>query len=277
MIEVRGLYCAYGGRDVLHGVSLHLEEGRFTGLLGPNGGGKSTLLKVVSGVLAPRAGEIFLQGRSLRDYAPRERARLVACVPQRGEAPDGMRVRDLVLLGRYARLSFWQGHGRWDMEAVDTALEETDLTRLAGRRANQISGGELQRAFLARALAQQTPLLLLDEPAAGLDPAHALAACEILARRNAAGATVLMASHDLNLAALYCHSLIFLKEGRVAAQGSTREVFTREILESVYATPVAILEHPETGAPQAVLLPGGAGAAGGHDRPGRRPSTVHCR
>jgi len=259
MIEARDLRCGYGNRPVLRGVTLRLEAGAVTGLLGPNGSGKSTLLGALSGVVALGGGEVLLQGRPLAAHGPRQRARLMACAPQRGEAPDGMSVRDLVLLGRYPHLGFWQGYGSEDHQAVDTALQETDLTALAERRASQVSGGELQRAFLARALAQQAPLLLLDEPAAGLDPAHALAACEVLARRNQAGATVLMASHDLNLAALFCHRLIFLREGLVVAQGPTREVFTREILEDVYATPIEILRHP-CGAPQAVLLPGGAAA-----------------
>lgn len=266
MIEARKLCCSYGAQTVLHKVDLCVAPGQITGLLGPNGSGKSTLLGALSGVIAPSGGEVLLQGRALQSWSPRERALLMACAPQRGEAPDGMSVRDLVLLGRYAHLGFWQGYGENDHKAVDEALEETDLTHLALRRARQISGGELQRAFLARALAQQAPLLLLDEPAAGLDPAHALAACETLARRNAAGATVLMAGHDLNLAALYCHRLAFLRAGRIICHGPTREVFTREILEKVYATPIEILEHPTGVAPQAVLLPGASLVSGAADQ-----------
>lgn len=262
MIEVRDLSCGYAGRNVLQSVSLQIHKGQMTGLLGPNGSGKSTLLKALSGVLQPRSGEILLQGKPLAEYSPRQRARLLACVPQRGEAPDGMSVRDLVLLGRYPGLGFWQTYGRRDFAAVDQALRETDTLHLAARRAREISGGELQRVFLARALAQEAPLLLLDEPAAGLDPAHALAASETLARRNAAGATVLMASHDLNLAALYCQRLVLLKQGQVAAQGPVAEVFTKTILESVYETPLSILQHPDLAAPQAVVQPGAAALSG---------------
>lgn len=263
MIEVRDAVCAYGAHQVLRGVSMQVPRGGITGLLGPNGSGKSTCLKVLSGVLPLQRGRVLLEGRPLSSYAPKERARLLACAPQRGEAPDGLRLRDLVLLGRYPHLGFWNGYGPADYAAADAALKAVDLEHLAMRRGDQVSGGELQRAFLARALAQEARVLLLDEPAAGLDPAHAKAACEILAASNERGATVLMASHDLNLAALYCHRLVFLKRGRVLAQGATREVFTREILESVYETPFLISDHPLVDAPQAVLVPAAAACASG--------------
>lgn len=256
VLEASGLVCEYGGATALREASLSLQAGEFVGLLGPNGSGKSTFIKALSGVLAPAAGSVLLSGKELARYSPRERARLVACVPQRGEAPDGMTVEDIVMLGRYAHLGFWHGPGKGDRAAVRRALEDTDIISLAGRRAGAVSGGELQRAFLARALAQEAKVLLLDEPVSGLDPAHAVTACDVLAGRSRQNVAVLMASHDLNLAALYCSRLVFLEKGRIITQGPTHQVFCKEVLEKVYGTSVVITEHPVSGAPQALLLSG---------------------
>lgn len=269
LLEARGLRCEYRGVAALQDAGLSLRPGEMLGLLGPNGSGKSTLVKALSGVLPPVAGEIFLDGRALTGHSPRERARLLACAPQRAEAPDGMSIEDIVMLGRYAHLGFWHGPGDRDRVAVQRALADTDLEHLALRRAGEVSGGELQRAFIARALAQEPRALLLDEPATGLDPAHAVAACDVLAARSARGVAVLMASHDLNMASLYCSRLVFLAKGRIVAQGPTRKVFCKDVLEKVYETPVIITKHPATGAPQALLAPGRAvaapaGASAGH-------------
>lgn len=246
------LVAGYGRRPVLQGLTFCLRAGECAALLGPNGSGKTTLLRALSGVLAPWSGEVRLADRPLASLRPRERARRVAVVPQRGPCPEDLTAREMVLLGRYAHLSPWGWYGPGDHRAADCALAATDTTGLAHRRLHELSGGELQRVLLARALAQESPLLLLDELAAGLDLARMTGLFDLLERRRAAGACVLMAVHDCNLAALYATRLLGLREGRLAFDGPVRQVFTEENLSALYQTPVTVLPHPLWGLPQAL-------------------------
>ncbi len=262
MIECAGLRAGYGGREVLRGIDLRVGAGEMVGLLGPNGSGKTTLLHVFSGVVRPWAGTVRLAGRDAGTVRPKERARLVAAVPQRAEPVAGMTVRELVLLGRYPYLSLCGGYGAGDRAAADAALADTGMGDLAGRESATLSGGEFQTALLARALCQGTGILLLDEAAANLDVARKAAMHELLREKNARGLTVVSAVHDLNLAALYCDRLVFLKNGRVAADGPTAAVFTREIVEEVYETRFHVFAHPVVGTPQGVVVPGGDGLRG---------------
>ena len=193
-----------------------------------------------------------LADRPLASLRPRERARRVAVVPQRGPCPEDLTAREMVLLGRYAHLSPWGWYGPGDHRAADCALAATDTTGLAHRRLHELSGGELQRVLLARALAHESPLLLLDELAAGLDLARMTGLFDLLERRRAAGACVLMAVHDCNLAALYATRLLGLREGRLTFDGPVRQVFTEENLSALYQTPVTVLPHPLWGLPQAL-------------------------
>jgi iron complex transport system ATP-binding protein len=268
MIECRGLRAGYGGREVLRGLDMRIARGEMVGLLGPNGSGKTTLLHVLSGVLAPTAGTVRLGGREIGTLRPRKRAGMVAAAPQRAEPVDGMTVSSLVLLGRYPYLSALRGYGAQDHAAAAAALADTGLTALAGRQTTALSGGEFQTALLARALCQSTDILLLDEAASNLDVAKKTAMHELLREKNAQGLTVLSAVHDLNLAALFCDRLIFLKNGRVLADGPTHTVFTRDIVEEVYETTFHVFAHPVTGAPQGVVVPGGGSGSGGGRGPG---------
>ncbi len=252
LLRVRGLRVGYGGRAVLHGLDFALRAGECLALLGPNGSGKTTLLRALSGVLAPQAGCVELSGRSLAGLRARERARLVAVVPQRGPYPPGLTARQFVLLGRYAHLSWLGTYGRADYAAADRALEEAGAVLLAGRPLTELSGGEAQRVLLARALAQESPLLLLDEPAAGLDPARMVELFDLLERRRAAGAGVLMVMHDCNLAALYATRLMGLRDGVTVFDGPVRTVFTEENLAALYAVAMVVLPHPRYGLPQAL-------------------------
>jgi iron complex transport system permease protein len=246
-----------GNASTLSDISLTLRQGEFVGLLGPNGSGKSTLLDCICGMLAPQSGKVLVMGRDIRALPEKQRALLCAVLPQRPELPPAFSVFSLVLSGRYARTPFWGGYSRGDELAVWRALEECGVSRLADRTADSLSGGELQRALLARALVQDTPLLLLDEAAAGLDPGFQTAIFDALARRNAwQGLTVLAALHDLNLAALYCRRLIFLKQGRIIADGPTDEVFVPDRLRLLYGSPIATVPHPDLQRPQALLTPG---------------------
>ncbi len=252
LLAVTNLVAGYGRRPVLQGLTFCLRAGECAALLGPNGSGKTTLLRALSGVLAPWSGEVRLADRPLASLRPRERARRVAVVPQRGPCPEDLTAREMVLLGRYAHLSPWGWYGPGDHRAADCALAATDTTGLAHRRLHELSGGELQRVLLARALAQESPLLLLDELAAGLDLARMTGLFDLLERRRAAGACVLMAVHDCNLAALYATRLLGLREGRLTFDGPVRQVFTEENLSALYQTPVTVLPHPLWGLPQAL-------------------------
>lgn len=259
-VACNGLSFAYGSprhrRPALDGLSLVLPQGAFVGLLGPNGSGKSTLLRCLAGTLTPQTGQVLVLGRSIARLPERRRARLAAMLPQRPETVPALTAFALVLMGRYAHTPFLGGYGKEDRIAAWRALEETGAGHLAGRSADTLSGGELQRVLLARALAQNAPLLLLDESVAGLDPACQTAVLDSLARRNRAdGLTVIAALHDLNLAALYCDRLIFLKQGRIAADGPTEEIFTAQTLGEVYENAVAVVPHPALARPQALLVP----------------------
>ena len=253
IVRVAGVSAGYGEKAVLRRVDFTLRAGECAALLGPNGSGKTTLLRAISGVLAPQAGEIELLGRPIRVLNPRQRARMVAVVPQRGQLPQGLTARQMVLLGRFAHLGWMGAYNRKDYAAADSALDETGAATLAHRRLTELSGGELQRVLLARALAQQSPLLLLDELAAGLDWARMVELFDLLERRRAAGACVLMAVHDCNLAALYATRLMGLKGGDLVFDGPVAKVFTEENLGALYNIPVSILPHPRFGLPQALL------------------------
>ncbi|MGE9986491.1 ABC transporter ATP-binding protein [Desulfovibrio sp. SGI.169] len=252
LLNVRDLAAGYGGRPVLRGISLKARGGESVALLGPNGSGKTTLLRCVSGVLRPLSGGVWLAGRAVERLRPRERARLAAVVPQRAECPPGLSARRMVLLGRYPYLSWLGGYGRRDYEAAERALAATGAAGLAGRRVDELSGGELQRVLLARALAQESPLLLLDELAAGLDLARMVELFDLLERRRAAGACLFMVMHDCNLASLYATRLIGLKNGRVLFDGPASAIFTEENLSALYDTPIRVFPHPRWGLPQAL-------------------------
>ncbi len=253
-LRARDVHFSYAQAPVLCGVSFALAPGEGVALLGPNGSGKSTLLSCLAGEQRPASGEVAVDGSAPAGLPDNRRARLVALLPQRGEHPPGVSAFQSVLMGRYAHTRFPHGYGTADRAVASRALKSVGLAEAVGREAEHLSGGEARRVLLARALAQEAPLLLLDEAEAGLDPAcraTVFALVSELRRRH--GLTLLAAMHDVNLAALYFERLIFLKEGRIAADGSPREVMRREVLELVYETPVHILEHPETGLPQMVL------------------------
>jgi len=266
MIELSNVHAGYGrladarsdADDVLRDVSLSVVPGELVGLLGPNGSGKTTLLLVLSGVLAPRSGTVKLGGAPLHRLRPRERARRIAAVPQRPEHIPDLDALSLVLMGRYPHTTLLRGYGPEDHAAAEAALRDTGCAHLAARGARTLSGGELQRVLLARALAQGADTLLLDEATAGLDVARALDILDLLHARHLAGARIVAAVHDLNLAALYCTRLIFLKRGRVVVDGPVERTFTAAVLSEVYETPVVVRPHPVTGAPQASYVPGTA-------------------
>ncbi|HET6314954.1 MAG TPA: ABC transporter ATP-binding protein [Chloroflexota bacterium] len=248
---------AHGG-DVLHGVALHAPPGEVVALVGPNGAGKSTVLRVASGVLSPRTGRVTIDGDEVVALRSKELARRVAVVPQQMDVPFAMTVRELVGLGRTPHLRLLLGAGRGDREAVEWAMDVTSAGEFAGRFVDELSGGERQRVMLARALAQQPRLLLLDEPTANLDLHYQVSALDLvrgLAREH--GLTVLAAIHDLQLAALYCDRVVLMQSGRVVAAGSPEAVLTSVVLLEVFGQEVVVAPHPTHGVPLVSVAPNG--------------------
>lgn len=245
-----------GADCVLKEVSFSLGAGEIVGLLGPNGAGKSSLLLALSGILPLRRGRVLLQGRDVRAMKSRQRARSLAVMPQRLEFLPSFSLMELVLLGRYAHSDFLGNYRAHDYALAAETLERCGLSHLTDNALQRLSGGELQLGLLARALVQQTPLLLLDEATSSLDLRHRLNIFELLLERKARGAGILAAIHDLNLAALYCDRLIFLREGRIVRQGRTDELFTAEVLEEVYKVRAEIVFN-SAGRPQALFNTGG--------------------
>ncbi len=263
MIRFRNASCGYGRNDVLHGIDLQVDKGEMVAVLGPNGSGKTTLLLALSGILPLSSGSIELDGESVSTLNDRQRATRMASVPQKTETPFGLKVSSLVLMGRYPYLSFFRGYSREDRQEAERAMKETGTRHFAERSVGELSGGESQRVIMARALAQGTDILLLDEATSGLDAARKVEIYDLLARKNRQGMTIISAIHDLNHAALYSQRLIFLKNGRVILDGPVKNTFTENNLTKIYETEIRISSHPVTGAPQAHLVPGGAGSACG--------------
>ncbi|OBQ46501.1 ABC transporter ATP-binding protein [Halodesulfovibrio spirochaetisodalis] len=255
-ISIQNLSAGYTDTAVLHEISLSIEHGEMIGLLGPNGSGKTTLLMSLSGVRKPLLGSIQLNDTNLQQLPPKKRAAQIASVPQyTGETPD-IEALSLVLMGRYPYISTLGGYSANDTKIALDCMKETATDSFAYRSVRELSGGEFQRVLIARALAQQTSTLLLDEATSGLDIARTIEIFDLLKQRHHAGKTVIAAIHDINLAALYCTRLIFLKHGRVALDGAVKDVFTDENLTEIYDTPIHTFNHPITNAPQAFVTPG---------------------
>jgi iron complex transport system ATP-binding protein len=229
-------------------VSLTVERGDLVGILGPNGSGKTTLLRVLDGSLRPHNGSVMLDGRPIGDWSRREIARRIAVVPQDTHAPFDFTVFDIVLMGRFPHLGAFALEGPQDLAIARRALEATGTADLETRAFSTLSGGEKQRVVIASALAQGSPLLLLDEPTASLDIGHQLEVETLLARLNRdTGATMVLSTHDLNLAAALCRRLVLLREGRVLASGPTADVLTSDTVRALYGVDADVQRHPHSG------------------------------
>jgi iron complex transport system ATP-binding protein len=250
MIKTENLTIAYDNHIVLKDLNFQVAAGEFVGLLGQNGSGKSTLLNALTGLLPPREGQIYYDGIPLNKWRPRPLARQVAIVPQENWVSFPFSCWEIVLMGRYPHLRRFQRESREDLEAAETAMFATQTLELAPHLINRVSGGERQLIVLARALAQTTPILFLDEATSNLDIGHKLRIFELLTHLNQhEGLTILAAMHDVNLASQYCQRLIFLKDESIFGDGGTFTVCTPEVLETVYDTPALVQPHPFTGRP----------------------------
>ena len=241
MIALHGVIVHLGGRPVVDGVDAEIAKGEWLALIGPNGAGKTTLLRAIAR-LVPFAGEIVLAGRSLTELSRGELARLVAVVPQDPSTPPWMTVAEYVLLGRTPHLGPLAKEGRADREAAARALGRLDLLSFVDRRLGTLSGGEKQRVVVARALAQEAPIVLLDEPTASLDIGHQQQALELLdGLRAESGLTLVAAMHDLTLASQYADRMLLLDGGRVAADGIPRDVLTEEAIARHYGASTRVV------------------------------------
>ena len=250
MLATQDLGCALGKYPILNGVDLEVPEGEMMALVGPNGTGKSTLLRTLAGLLPIPSGRVLVAGRDLVKLSPLERARTLAMVGQQEETPADLRVAEVVALGLLPHRPPRSGGGRKERNAVAEALEQVSMTAYANRGFHQLSGGEQRRVLLARGLAQRTELLLLDEPTNHLDIRHQHA---LLRMVRGLGRTVIAAIHDLDLAATYFDHIVVLNDGGVAADGKPSEVLTPELVGDVFGMAASMVTDPATGEPRLLL------------------------
>jgi iron complex transport system ATP-binding protein len=254
-IEIRDLSFAYKDRAVLHRVSLQVERGEMIGILGPNGSGKTTLLKILSAVLRGQ-GVVKLNGKDIEVYGRRELSRIFAVVQQDAHVNFPYTAAEIVLMGRASYHSPFALEGKKDLEIARASMELTDSLVLANRYLHELSGGEKQRVMIARALAQEPEILLLDEPSAFLDLKHQVQVFELLRRLNRErGLTIVAALHDLNLAALFFPRLMMLSDGKIYRDGTPPEVLTEETIEEMYGVRVRVEQDPTSKRPQLFICP----------------------
>ncbi|AJE48861.1 ABC transporter ATP-binding protein [Celeribacter indicus] len=255
-LRVKDLAAGYGARAVLDGIDLGLVPGRITAVVGANACGKSTLLRAMSRLLAPVRGEVLLDGRPVHKMPPRELARRLGLLPQTPIAPEGITVLDLVSRGRHPHQGIFARWRAEDEAAVTRALEATGTLDLAEREVGELSGGQRQRVWIAMALAQETGVLLLDEPTTFLDINHQIEVLDLLTDLNRTrGTTVVMVLHELNLAARYADVLVAMKAGRIHATGRPEDVLTEAVLREVFGLDGLVIPDPVSGKP--MMIPRG--------------------
>jgi iron complex transport system ATP-binding protein len=254
--EATSLAVRYGrsGRKALDGVNMTVPEGALYAVIGPNGSGKSTLMKALLGLVRPESGEVRIAGKETHTWTRRDLARAVGAVPQTEHLAFPLPLRDFVAMGRYPHLGPLRPEGAADREAIQEAMARCDILDLAARDVTTLSGGELQRARIARALAQEPQSLALDEPTASLDIRHEMTIFRLLRNSADRGMTVLLITHNINLAARFADRFLLLADGRVAAEGGADGVFREDVLEAVYRWPVAVGVDPSSGAPTVTPL-----------------------
>lgn len=254
-LRASGLHLAYDSRLVVEDLDLALPAGRITAIVGANACGKSTLLRALARLLTPRAGTVELNGKALRSIPARELAQQLGILPQTPVAPEGLTVIDLVSRGRSPHQTWWRQWSKADEIAVHGALEATGLTDLAERTVDELSGGQRQRAWIAMAVAQGTPVLLLDEPTTYLDLAHQIDVLDLITDLNRReNRTVVMVLHDLNQACRYADHVIAMKSGRIVAEGPPAEVITAATVEDVFALRCQVTTDPVSGTPLVIPM-----------------------
>ncbi len=255
MLAIKGISCGYGKRIVLHDVGFEVQKGEFIGVIGPNGSGKTTLMRAINGFLPLTKGAILLEGRGIQRMVRRELATMMAVVTQAPEGVPPFSVEEFVLLGRTPHWRRFQLlETKKDGEIAEGVMELTKIDHLRRRRMRELSGGERQLVFVARAIAQEPRLLFLDEPTAHLDIGHQIQIMDLLRQLNREKSlTIVVVLHDLTLASLYCERLILLHQGQLYRIGSPTDVLTEGVIAEVYRTAVTVMETPVGGRP--IILP----------------------
>lgn len=253
MLQGRNLKVSYGDSVILNGIDFDVPKGGITTIIGPNGCGKSTLLRAASGLLTRDCGTVTLNGVDMANLKRREIARQLAVLPQTPVAPEGLQVRDLVGRGRHPHRSWLRQGSAEDSRVVNAVMKLTNITEFADRPLERLSGGQRQRAWIAMVLAQETPLVFLDEPTTYLDLSHSVEVLSLVRRlADQEGRTVLMVLHDLNLAARYSDQLIVMQRGEVDTVGAPAEVLTESLLYRVFHLPAVVTTDPVNGGPLVV-------------------------
>lgn len=246
IIELKNLSIGYGNKKVLQNVNTKINIGEIVGIIGCNGAGKSTLLKTIRGLLPKQSGEVLYFGRNQESFSEKELAREIAYLQQSVEVGFGYTGKDIVLAGRYPYIKWWKGESIADEELALKCMEYTGTRELAERPVNEVSGGQKQRILLAKVLAQQTPILFLDEPTTGLDMVYQEEIFRFSKSLTEMGKTILMVVHELNLAAKYCSRIILLGDSTVIADGKPDDVFTETVLSKAYHAPVRVIRSHNT-------------------------------
>ncbi|WP_040205632.1 ABC transporter ATP-binding protein [Neobacillus jeddahensis] len=253
-LGVEDVTTQYDHRVISQNLSIEIPDQSFTVIIGPNACGKSTLLRTLSNLIKPSKGHVLLDGKKISTYKSKEVAKKLGLLPQSSTAPDGITVANLVAHGRYPYQNLIQQWTEADEHAVMTAMELTNTTELANRFVDELSGGQRQRVWVAMVLAQQTPLLLLDEPTTYLDISHQIELLELFTDLNEQGNTLVAVLHDLNHAARYATHLIAMKAGKVIAQGHPSDIVTEELVEEVFGLKCKVIKDPVTHTPLIVPL-----------------------
>lgn len=251
-LRMEGVTLGYDEREVSTSLDLSIEPGSFTVIIGPNACGKTTALRGLANLLKPRAGTVLLAGRDIHTMRTKDLAKRLGVLPQSAIAPDGITVRDLVARGRYPHQGLLSRWTRTDDLAIEEALAATSTTDLSERYVDELSGGQRQRVWVAMALAQQTDILLLDEPTTYLDISHQISLLDLFASLHGEGRTIAAVLHDINHAARYATHLIAMKDGGIAAQGDVRSVITPALLADVFGLEAAVIDDPVNGGPLVV-------------------------
>ncbi|MGU3493342.1 ABC transporter ATP-binding protein [Xanthobacteraceae bacterium A53D] len=257
-LEARGLHAGHGGRAVLRGIDIAFPPGDFSVIVGANACGKSTLLRVLARLLRPTAGTVTLEGEDITRLKPRDLARRLALLPQQAEAPDGIIVQDLVGRGRHPHQTLFRQWSVQDETAVAAAMAATGITSLAERPVQELSGGQRQKVWIAMALAQDTGILLLDEPTTYLDLAHQIEVLDLCRALHRRGKTLVCVLHDLNQACRYATHLVVMKEGAILAEGAPGAIVTADLVEAAFGLHCLVMPDPLTGTPMIVPRPSAA-------------------